>query len=67
MTTALFRKHAGAIRTVRGADLGCPVADFDAHRLVIIPRPNPPREPFVALGVTFGTGSVLSIDDTDID
>ncbi|HET7737587.1 MAG TPA: GNAT family N-acetyltransferase [Tepidiformaceae bacterium] len=63
MVTNLFRKHDRAMRELRAADLGCAVDAFTENRLVVVPRPDSPRETFLALAITFGTGTVLSIDE----
>ncbi|MGK2966415.1 MAG: GNAT family N-acetyltransferase [Tepidiformaceae bacterium] len=64
MVTDLFRKHDRALRDLRAADLGCAVDDFTKNRLVVVPRPVPAREPILAIAITFGTGTVLSIDES---
>lgn len=63
MPSSRFAQHDAAVRAALASDLGCSVADFATNALTIVPRPLTPREPFVALVASFGTGTVLSVEE----
>jgi RimJ/RimL family protein N-acetyltransferase len=68
MSTDLFRRCSAHIRTTEAADLGCDVADWDSHSLVVVPRPAKVLFPEYAVTITsFGTGTVMSVDAEYID
>ena len=66
--TSDYYEHANQVfRATRAEYVGCSPADFDAHELVVVPRPDGPTRKFIAMGLTFGTGTVLSVRDDYIE
>jgi GNAT superfamily N-acetyltransferase len=68
MPTDLFRRCTDHIRRTEAADLGCDVSAFASNDLTIVPRPGKVLYPeYLALMMTFGTGTVVSIDQAYVD
>ncbi len=62
MTTELFREMDRRARAVLGAELGCGVKDFEREELRVVCQERPGgKEEHVALAITFGTGTVVSV------
>jgi hypothetical protein len=61
MARELFEKYAQALREAYAKGLGCPVSAFDGEQLTILDLDRSATEA-TAMGVTFGTGTVLCID-----
>lgn len=58
----MFIRHARAVRAAFAADLAADESAFSGEQLTVLDRRNPPSWPYTAAAVTFGTGTVLSID-----
>jgi RimJ/RimL family protein N-acetyltransferase len=68
MDRDLWQRCVDVIRTTEAADLGCSVADWDSHDLVVVPRPEKVLFPEYIVTITsFGTGTVVSVDAEYID
>lgn len=68
MPSELFSRCSVHLRRAEAADLGCAVEDFDANTLVVVPRPAKVLYPeYAALIVSFGTGTVVSVDAPYLD
>lgn len=65
--SAYFDRAIARYRAARAFDLGCEESDFDSHALTIVPRPETTRQPYVLAGMTFGTGTVLSVEPQYLD
>jgi GNAT superfamily N-acetyltransferase len=65
--TAHFESALARFRAARASDLGCDVAAFDSHVLTIVPKPETTKQPYVLVGMTFGTGTVLSAEPAYLD
>ena len=65
--TDYHRNALERYREARAEILGCSTADFDSHSLVIVPRPADPQLKHVLMALTFGTGTVVSVDDTYLE
>ncbi|MEP7215309.1 MAG: hypothetical protein ABI782_03600 [Anaerolineaceae bacterium] len=64
MTTTLFESQRKAIIGHLAAGIGCAPADFTTDRLTIVDRPESSSW-YTVLAVTFGVGTVLSVDPLD--
>jgi hypothetical protein len=62
MTNALYNAQRNALRDAFARMTGADLAAFDEDRVTITTRPEPPLWPFVAMVVTFGTGTVASFE-----
>jgi RimJ/RimL family protein N-acetyltransferase len=62
MQTSYHNAVLERYRETRAANLGCAPSDFDGHSLVIVPRPESTDGKFVMMALTFGTGTVVSIE-----
>lgn len=62
-----FATNLARYRASRAHILGCAEAAFATNALTIVERPRAAPEPFVALAVTFGTGTVVSVEQRYID
>lgn len=61
MSDDLFRRYSKAVRKAYAKGLQCDKSAFEREELIIVDRPQ--QTPwYTALAVTFGTGTVLSID-----
>ena len=58
----MLARHTENIRAAYAASLPCDEAAFSDDRLTIVDRPDDAAWPYTALAVTFGTGTVLSVD-----
>ena len=67
MATDYFLDALDRYRIGRAAELGCAPEDFDGHSLVIGERPAAAAERFTLMGVTFGTGTVVSVAPKYLD
>ncbi|MBA4180458.1 MAG: hypothetical protein C0506_07715 [Anaerolinea sp.] len=67
MTTGLFRTNLARFRAATALELGCDEAAFDSHALTVVARPDTARDQRPARVVTFGTGTVISIDPAYLD
>ena len=58
------RIPANVARYQRGAaaEIGCSIDDFRTNGLTVVERPDDCLEPFLVKAVTFGTGTVISVD-----
>lgn len=65
--THLLEQNFARYRASRARSLGCDVAAFETNDLTIVPRPETALEPFVLLALTFGTGTVVSVEEQYID
>ena len=65
--TTYFERAVARFRAARALDLGCDVSAFDSHALTIVPKPETTRQPYVFAGMTFGTGTVLSVEPQYLD
>ena len=62
MASDYFLAALDRYRATRAAVQGCSPGDFDTHRLVIVPRPDGPYLKSVLMALTFGTGTVVSVE-----
>lgn len=62
-----FATNLARYRTTRARTLGCDESAFDSNALTVVARPSDASEPYVALAVTFGTGTVVSVDAPYLD
>lgn len=62
MASDYFLDALDRYRQSRAVLLGCSPGDFDNHNLVIVSRPEGPRLKSVFLALTFGTGTVVSVE-----
>lgn len=62
MASDYFLAALDRYRETRAAVLGCSPGDFDTHSLVIVPRPDGPYLKSVLMALTFGTGTVVSVE-----
>ncbi len=60
--TAYFDQAIARFRAARALELGCDISAFDSHALTVVAKPETTRQPYVLLGMTFGTGTVLSVE-----
>lgn len=60
--TTYFERAIARYRAARALELGCDEAAFDSHALTIVPKPATTPQPYLLLGMTFGTGTVLSVE-----
>lgn len=67
MTTEYYQRANEIFRASRAEYVGCAAADFDRHELIIVPRPVGPTRKFIAMGLTFGTGTVVSVREDYLD
>ena len=80
MSSEYFRGALQRYRETRAEIVGCTPEDLDRHSLVIVPRPERPTRAaeglaevdptwskFVAMALTFGTGTVVSVVPEYID
>ena len=57
----LYEEQREALIGLMASGIGCAPGDFDGERLVVVDRP--PENPwFTALAMTFGVGTVVSVD-----
>jgi RimJ/RimL family protein N-acetyltransferase len=62
MTDPYFLEALQRYRATRARIMGCEPGDFDRHELVITRRPELPTSKFTLMALTFGTGTVVSVD-----
>lgn len=62
MASDYFLAALDRYRATRAEVLGCDPRDFGDHRLAIVPRPDGPHSNFVLMALTFGTGTVVSVE-----
>lgn len=62
MASDYFLEALDRYRATRAAVQGCSPGDFDTHSLVIVPRPDGPYLKSVLMALTFGTGTVVSVE-----
>lgn len=67
MATDFYLDAVDRYRETRAEILGCTPLDFDGHSLVIVPRPEGPYAKFVMMALTFGTGTVVSVEDAYLE
>lgn len=65
--TSHFDRALSRYRTARARELGCDESAFDSHALTIVPKPPTTAQPYLLLGITFGTGTVLSVTEDYIE
>ena len=63
MSNALVNQYMTALKRAYAAGLGCEPEAFEGEQLTIVDRPEPP-EWWTAAVVTFGTGTVVSVERT---
>jgi len=63
MSSFYYSEALEVFRKTRAEYVGCAPGDFDSHDLVIVPRPEGPTRKYVAMAMTLGTGTVLSVRD----
>jgi len=63
MASDYFFAALDRYRKSRAAVQGCSPGDFDTHSLVIVPRPDGPYLKSVLMALTFGTGTVVSVEE----
>jgi hypothetical protein len=63
------RVPANVARYQRGAaaEIGCTIDDFRSNRLTVVERPADCLEPFLLKAVTFGTGTVISVEPSYVE
>lgn len=62
-----FEQNLARYRASRARSLGCDVSAFESNALTIVTRPETALEPFVLLALTFGTGTVISVEPEYVD
>lgn len=62
MDRAFLARQSEAARAACAAGIGCDGSAFATDDLTIVDRPEPPAWPYTALALTFGAGTVLSLD-----
>lgn len=67
MASDYFLNALNRYRETRAEILGCVPADFDSHSLTIVPRPDGTFGTFAMMALTFGTGSVVSVEPKYLD
>lgn len=65
--SAYFDRAIARYRVARARELGCDESAFDSHALTVVPKPAETKQPYVLLGMTFGTGTVLSVEPAYLD
>ncbi len=64
MSGGYFDAALTLFRAARARELGCDDEAFDSHALAIVRKPETTKQPYVLLGMTFGTGTVLSVEES---
>ena len=67
MPDPYYRAALTRYRASRAERLGCAVDDFASHALAIVPRPEGAYTNLTLIGVTFGTGTVVSVAPAYLD
>ena len=62
MVSEVYRASFGRYQAAQAAALGCRVQDWASNDLVVVERPPGSPEKYLAMLVTFGTGTVLSVE-----
>jgi GNAT superfamily N-acetyltransferase len=63
----VFAVHLARFREEVARELGCEPAAFETNALTVARKPPQTRSRYVALIMTFGTGTVVSVEDQYVD
>ena len=67
MPTDLFRDNLARYRAACSLEAGCEESAFDSHALTVVPRPPAARDQRPAQVLTFGTGTVITVQPDYLD